>query len=243
MKILFSPSEMKSKIGSEKGLNLANFAFRDCANVRQNAAQKYDEFLANADDGALCKLFGLKNFDESMRESIWQKGCVGAFRRYTGVAYEALGYAGLRDTAREFLDKNVIIFSNLFGPILGGDLIPEYKLKQGEKFANLDLPKIYRQNFSQILDEFLLGECVVDLRAGFYEKFYEIKTPFLSFKFIKNGKILSHYAKVYRGKILREIARNRAQNEDEILGINFAGVKLAEIRQMGLKKEIILEIM
>ncbi|MBP3224278.1 MAG: peroxide stress protein YaaA [Campylobacter sp.] len=247
MKVLFSPSEMKSKIGSDKILDLSNFEFCDESGVRENAVKEYAKFVENASEAELAKLFGLKQIDESLRESIFKKGCVSALQRYTGVAYEALAYAKLENTAREFLGVNVIIFSNLFGPILGRDQLPEYKLKQGEKFSGLDLPKIYRENFSAKIDEILEsevgnGECVVDLRAGFYEKFYEIKQPFLSFKFIKNGKVLSHYAKAYRGKVLREIARNLAKTEREILNLNFSGVKLAEIREISLKKEIVLEI-
>ncbi|MDA3062638.1 MULTISPECIES: peroxide stress protein YaaA [unclassified Campylobacter] len=247
MKVLFSPSEMKSKDSGDRVLKLSNFEFLDESGVRENAVKEYAKFVANASDAKLAKLFGLKQIDESLRESIFEKGCVWAIERYSGVAYKALDFFNLHYIERCFLGYNTIIFSNLFGPILGRDQLPEYKLKQGEKFSGLDLPKIYRENFSAKIDEFLEsevgnGECVVDLRAGFYEKFYELKVPHLSFKFIKNGKVLSHYAKAYRGKVLREIARNSAQTEREILNLNFSGVKLAEIREISLKKEIVLEI-
>jgi cytoplasmic iron level regulating protein YaaA (DUF328/UPF0246 family) len=102
----------------------------------------------------------------------------------------------------------VILFSNLFGPIKANDKIPEYKLKQGVKMGNLNIEKTYKNLFSASLDKYL-GEYIIDLRAGFYEKFYTISVPHVAFKFLKNGKVVSHYAKAYRGKILQHIAQTK----------------------------------
>ena len=144
--------------------------------------------------------------------------------------------------AQEFAERNTIIFSNLFGPVLGGDALPNYKLKQGEKFGGIDAAKFYRNSFSAALDRYLADECIVDLRAGFYEKFYEMKREYLSFSFIKGGKVLSHYAKAWRGKVLREIALTGACSEAEVLALRLSGTSVLEIKQIGLKKEIVLEI-
>ena len=81
--------------------------------------------------------------------------------------------------------------------------IPDYKLKQGETFDNIKIEKFYNENFSSILDETLKDEDIIDLRAGFYEKFYKIKKPYTTMKFIKDGKVVSHWAKAYRGVILK----------------------------------------
>ncbi|MFC2490453.1 MAG: peroxide stress protein YaaA, partial [Prevotella sp.] len=50
-------------------------------------------------------------------------------RLYWG--YKHLDYRSLDSAAQEFVDKNTLIFSNLFGPVLAADALPEYKLKQG----------------------------------------------------------------------------------------------------------------
>ena len=67
-------------------------------------------------------------------------------------------------------------------------------------------------------------------------------TKNFSFSFIKDGKVLSHYAKAWRGKVLREIALARACSEAEVLALRLGGASVLEIKQIGLKKEIVLEI-
>ncbi len=96
-----------------------------------------------------------------------------------------------------------MIFSNLFGVLKASDEIPDYKLKQGESFYDLKIDKFYNDNFSQELDKYLENDDILDLRAGFYEKFYVIKKPYKTLKFIKDGKVVSHFAKAYRGEILK----------------------------------------
>ena len=96
---------------------------------------------------------------------------------------------------------------NLFGVLKAGDTgLPDYKLKQGETFSNLKIEKFYMDNFSKVLDEYLENEDIIDLRAGFYEKFYKIEKPYTTMKFIKDGKVVSHWAKAYRGIILKLLA-------------------------------------
>ena len=242
MKILFSPSEMKSELGSDTRICERNFIFADLYEKRLQMLCAYADFVDKASEAELCKLFGPKKWDATLRENIFDKGCAKALLRYTGTAYHALGYASLSPGAQEFAERNTIIFSNLFGPVLGGDALPNYKLKQGEKFGGIDAAKFYRDSFSAALDRYLADECVVDLRAGFYEKFYEMKREYLSFSFIKGGKVLSHYAKAWRGKVLREIALAGACSEAEVLALRLGGASVLEIKQIGLKKEIVLEI-
>jgi cytoplasmic iron level regulating protein YaaA (DUF328/UPF0246 family) len=143
---------------------------------------------------------------------------------------------------QDFIDENVIIFSNLFGPLLAKDPIPYYRLKQGEKLDGFDIAKFYKDNFSKELDEFLEDEFVIDLRAGHYEKFYTIKKPYITCKFLKNGKVVSHWAKAYRGTILKELSKHQPQNEDEFASIEFEDLLIKEIVKKGKKKEYIYEI-
>ena len=138
---------------------------------------------------------------------------------------------------------NVIIFSNLFGPILAGDSgIPEYKLKQGEALGELKLEKYYKEFFSDAIDEYLKDEEIIDLRAGFYEKFYKINKPYITMKFLKDGKVISHWAKAYRGLILKAIAYHDIQSIDELMMMEVENLSIKEIKKIGLKTEIVYEI-
>ncbi|MGH1599868.1 YaaA family protein [Campylobacter majalis] len=241
MKILFAPSEAKSSVTSDVKLNFSNFLFPNLSSKRQEILDVYVKFLKNANDNEIAKLFGLK-FQENMR-NFNQLSTIKALKRYTGVAFEHLKYNSLSQQEQDFLDKNVIIFSNLFGPILGGDMIPEYKLKQGEKIGELNIDKFYNKHFSLCMDEILHDEFVLDLRAGYYEKFYKIKKEHYTFKFIKDKKVVSHYAKAYRGVILKEIAKQKIKDEKSLLNIKVNDIKLVEIKKIGLKNEILCEIL
>ncbi|NLY03740.1 MAG: hypothetical protein GXZ15_02700 [Campylobacter sp.] len=49
---------------------------------------------------------------------------------------------------------------------------------------------------------------ILDLRVEFYDKFYLSSVPYMRLKFIKDGKVVSCWAKVYRGIALKHISEN-----------------------------------
>ncbi|NLK66461.1 MAG: YaaA family protein [Campylobacteraceae bacterium] len=238
MKVLFAPSEAKSAV--KGNLKHPNFSFN--SDKREIVLNEYESFINTTSD--LANFFGLKDeelvahYKTSFKENVGIK----AVLRYTGVAYKALDYPSLDESAKKYVDENVVIFSNLFGPLLAKDPLPEYKFKQGAKLPNFNVEKFYKDNFSQALDEFLEDDDILDLRAGFYEKFYTIKKPYLTLKFIKDSKVVSHYAKHYRGEILRQIAFKNVKNFGELMETEFENLKLSEIKEQKNKKEIVFEI-
>lgn len=122
------------------------------------------------------------------------------------------------------------------------DKIPDYKLKQGETFNNLKIEKFYMDNFSKVIDEYLKDEDIIDLRAGFYEKFYKIEKPYVTMKFIKDGKVVSHWAKAYRGIILKLLAQNSISSIEELMSMQIENLKIEEIKKQKLKTEIVYSI-
>ena len=60
--------------------------------------------------------------------------------------------------------------------------------------------------------------------------------------FLKNNKIVSHFAKYYRGLVLRDLALNKANNFDELMQIKFPNLSLLEIRKTKLKSELVFDI-
>ena len=244
MKILFSPSEAKTAVSSNKFIDSGDFIFPNLYEKRCEILKIYDNFLQKAAVEKISKLFGVKNLTDepSLRESLFKKGAVKAVLRYDGVAYKHLDYRSLDSAAQEFVDKNTLIFSNLFGPVLAADALPEYKLKQGERIDGLNLEEFYRQNFSGEIDEWLGVDDILDLRAEFYEKFYHIRKPFATFKFLKNGKVVSHYAKAYRGIVLRQVAQKGVKNFDELCKMDIENLRLIDVKKTGPKSEFLVQI-
>lgn len=197
MKILLAPSESKTIFCDHKIINQNNFVFPELFEKRLSV---------------------IREFKNEFDEQIFDKQTTKAFLRYDGVAFEAIDYKNLEKDTQNYLDKNVLIFSNIFGPILGGDFVPNYKFPQGTKLTNINIEKHYKQYFSAQIDTFA-GDFVVDLRAGFYDKFYEPTIKSFGFKFYKGGKIVSHWAKFYRGIIAKEMAKHNILSESELLNL------------------------
>jgi cytoplasmic iron level regulating protein YaaA (DUF328/UPF0246 family) len=68
------------------------------------------------------------------------------------------------------------------------------------------------------------------------------KANCLTFKFIKDGKVVSHWAKFYRGKVLQEIAKNQISNHCEFMDMQIPGLKLNEIQEKKNIKLLIMDI-
>lgn len=245
MKILFSPSETKKSGGTGQAFNKDSFIFPELFEKRMEIVKEYNKYILNASKEQLIKIFGTKKDDviEQYKKDILKNPTMKVIERYEGVAFDYLEYLKLKENEKNYIDENVIIFSNLFGAIKAGDMgLPDYKLKQGETFENLKIEKFYNDNFSKALDEYFLNEDIIDLRAGFYEKFYKINKPYTTMKFIKDGKVVSHWAKAYRGVILKLLAMNNVKTIDELMNMQIENLKIEEITTQKLNTQIVYSI-
>ncbi|KAA6226719.1 MULTISPECIES: YaaA family protein [unclassified Campylobacter] len=241
MKILFSPSEAKNYDCKGPFISKDSFIFKELFTYRMQALKAYEEVINSNDDTLLQGLFGLKNNFEKFKNDLKKANTTRAIELYNGVSYENLAFLSLDERAQNFLLKNVLIFSNLFGPVLASDALPFYKFKQGFKLPNFEIEKFYKNHFSKALNEYLKDDEILDLRASFYDKFYIPNKEFYVFKFLKNGKVVSHFAKAYRGLLLRHIAL-KGINSCKILLENLpSNLSLKDIDKKGLKTKFILQ--
>ncbi|MDD2781292.1 YaaA family protein [Sulfuricurvum sp.] len=244
MIILFSPSEGKREGGTFPALTQQSLIFPELYSKRFEVLRQYELLIQNGSDEDLYELFGIKDpqIYSRYRKSLTSTATMKAIERYDGVAYDYLDYFHLSLEAKTYIDTHTILFSNLFGPLKASDLIPDYKLKQGSSIGEFIPDKHYKKHFSAALDAIIADNEVLDLRAGYYDKFYIPIKPIVTLKFLKNGKVVSHWAKAYRGIILREVASNQIHSIDELLGLNIKGLIVEEILQSKKKKEVIYSI-
>ena len=230
MYILFSPSEGKKLGGEHPHFNQKSLLFPKLYDKRLPLLNEYNHLISNATLDALQKLTGIKKESEILKykNDLFSSPTMPSLERYDGVAYDYLELSSLSAQEKEYLYNQTIIFSNLFGPILGGDKIPSYKFKQGATLSTTATEKVYKKEFSSSLDELLKNELVLDLRAGFYEKFYTLDQNFITMKFLKGGKSVSHWAKAYRGKVLQTLAKIQPKDEKELREISYEGLKFLE---------------
>jgi len=239
LKILFSPSEGKNIGGNEEKKELLG-----SNEARFEILNEYNNIIKNSDEEEICKLFGFKKFSDCIAyiNDIFNSPLMHAIQRYQGVAYNYLEYNSLNIDAQNYLKENTIIFSNLFGAVLGGDTIPNYKVKQGNDIGKIIPDKFYRERFSYQLDLYLSNDEILDLRAGYYDKFYKPNMPYTTLKFLKGGKVVSHWAKAYRGIVLREIAKANVKSMDEFMALEIEGLIAQEIKKIKNKTEIVYRI-
>lgn len=239
LKILFSPSEGKLNGGDEQNRELLG-----SNEARKEILDAYMNVLNSNNEQVICNLFGFKKLSdcEPYIQDIFSSPLMCAIERYNGVAYDYLEYSSLDENAKEYLKKNTIIFSNLYGPVLGGDTIANYKVKQGNDIGNIVPDKFYRDRFSYQLDLYLANDEILDLRAGYYDKFYKVTKPYTTLKFLKNGKTVSHWAKAYRGIVLREVAKHNITSIKEFMSLEIEGLNIKEIKVIKNKTEILYNI-
>lgn len=237
--ILFSPSEGKHQGGNESKKELFG-----SDKARDDILRVYNEIVLKKDEKELEKLFGIKNPKdyEPYLKGIDNTQLMCAIQRYSGVAYEYLRFDSLDKNAQEYLKKNLIIFSNLYGPILGSDTIANYKVHQGASIGNIVPEKYYKERFSYQLELYLGDKEILDLRAGYYDKFYKTDKPYTTLKFLKDGKVLSHWAKAYRGIALREIAKHNVTSLEEFNKLEIEGLHVRDIKTIKNKTEITYDI-
>jgi len=243
MKILLAPSETK-KSGGEHTFNPSTLLFNELNPHRIKLLHVYTNVLQKGDMSTLSKMFGLKKESDilSYKKDIIHELTMKAIQRYTGVAFDYLKYEILEPSAQAYIDKHVVLFSNLLGPIRASDHIPEYKLKQGEAVDDIKVEKFYNEHSSNLMEKYLAEDEILDLRAGFYDKFYKPQKEYTTLKFIKDGKVVSHWAKAYRGIVLHEIAKAGIESIKEFMQLPIEGLSIHEIQKKKNKTEIIYTI-
>lgn len=241
--ILLAPSETKSEGGNLPFLDRKSFVFEELFDHRDLISKHYAKMIARKDMDELSVKFGIKKEKdiEKYCVDIYHSGTKKAIQRYTGVAFDSIDYESLSKKAQTYIDNQVILFSNLFGPVLASDHLPYYKLKQGEKLDGLAIDAHYKKYFTQALDNYLEGD-IIDLRAGVYEKFYKVSKPYTTFKFLKDGKVVSHWAKAYRGKLVNLLATHAVENINQLKALLPDDMVLIDITTKGFKTEWIIEV-
>ena len=244
MKILLAPSESK-RSGGDSTFALETLFLDDVLHkTRAELLERYRALIKEGDLQRLGALFGLKKQSDIARfaHDPTTQPTMKAIVRYDGVAFDYLDYPTLSSDAQAYVDRHVILFSNLFGPLRADDLIPEYKLKQGASIDGLKPEKRYKEASQAALDSAFEGEEILDLRAGFYDKFYKPSQHYTTLKFLKNGKSVSHWAKAYRGMVTRACAEAQVESIEALLKLPIEGLEIVEIQERAKETEVVYAI-
>ena len=159
-----------------------------------------------------------------------------AIERYTGVLYDALDHRSLSVVHRRRLDASLVIFSGLWGLVMPGDPIPDYKLKMGAALAPMGkLSTWWREPLSARLTQLAAGRHVWNLlpneHAAAWDPAPDLEQWSVRFLERRNGKLatVSHDNKSLKGALVRFLLANPTAAPDDLAGWKHpAGYRLAK---------------
>jgi uncharacterized protein len=211
--ILLPPSEGKSAPTRGRVLDLTTLTAPELTEARAKVLSELSELCAQSPDAA--KILGLGTTQQAeltKNARLWQAPTTTAAKLYSGVLYEALGYAHLSSAAKRRANRQVRIFSGAFGLIALTDRLPAYRLSGNTRLPHLGLiPSFWRTPLAQVR-ELIAGNLVLDLRSQTYAAFWQ--PPIQSNQVVTlrvlhevNGarKVVSHFNKAIKGDLVRSI--------------------------------------
>lgn len=157
-----------------------------------------------------------------------------AIERYSGVVYEGLAQARLSEGARAAADREILIFSGLFGVLRGGDPIPAYRVPAKASLPGLGVLATFWRRQLGVLMPPLLGrsergqggeqgreqELVIDLRSGDYAAMWQpgrgaAPVRMLSVRVLSTRPggtlgVISYNSKLAKGKLAAALLERRA---------------------------------
>ena len=151
-----------------------------------------------------------------------------AIQRYTGVLYDALDYPALSAVVRHGVDRQVVIFSGLWGAVRPADPIPDYKLKMGATLPGLGKPARF---WKPLLSDALAGAAsgtVWDLLPNEHTAAWNptvagrrIRVRFLD-DVEKGGErtlvTVSHWNKLLKGALVRHVVERGLDDPEDLVG-------------------------
>ncbi|CUR54592.1 conserved hypothetical protein [metagenome] len=138
---------------------------------------------------------------------------------YTGVLYDALGFATLTTAAKRRATTRVMITSSVFGVLRPGDRIAPYRLSGDVNLPGLGpVAGLWRDHLGPAVEEALGDGLLVDVRSGMYAAFWRpppslahrVATVRVLHEADGQRKVVSHFNKATKGRIVRALLEDGA---------------------------------
>ena len=138
---------------------------------------------------------------------------------YTGVLYDALGFATLTPSARRRATTRVATTSALLGLVRPGDRIPAYRLSGDATLPGLGpVAGVWRRCLGEAVAEAAGRGLVVDLRSSTYAAFWRpgpddsrrVATVRVLHESAGRRSVVSHFNKATKGRMVRALLEEGA---------------------------------
>jgi len=209
--ILLPPSEGKTRPAQGPTLNPDFLRFPELATARKLVLSALAETSASEDAHRILGA-GLSLAAEVTRNTVLEsEPCAPAHQVYSGVLYDALGYASLTPPQQARADAAVVVISALWGAIGFADEIPAYRLSMGTNLPGVGrLAAFWKAALTEPLNECAAGQLVVDCRSSTYAAAWQpdpAQSAAVNVFQMRGGerKVVSHFAKHTRGELARHL--------------------------------------
>lgn len=211
MLILLPPSEGKTPAAPGSGFDPDKLHFPDLTDARKKVLAALAD-ASSADDAHAVLGVGPSLAAEVRRNTVLHdEPCAPAHRIYSGVLYDALGYAEMTPAQQAKADAAVVVISGLWGALGFSDPIPAYRLSMAVKLPETGkLATFWKKHLGGVLDEYSAGHLVVDCRSSTYSAAWAPEPSMAAAVNVfqmRNGKrtVVSHFAKHTRGELARHL--------------------------------------
>jgi cytoplasmic iron level regulating protein YaaA (DUF328/UPF0246 family) len=219
--ILLPPSEGKTAPRRGKSLDLASLSSPVLTSTRTTVLEALTT-LCRDDPEKAAAVLGLGPGQRDLvprNASLESAPTARADAIYTGVLYDALGFATLSPAARRRATSRVAVTSSLFGIVRPGDRIPAYRLSGDTVLPGVgSVAGAWREVLGDAITDGMGKGLLVDLRSSTYAAFWR-PTPELSRRVAtvrvlheSGGRrtVVSHFNKATKGRIVRALLEDGA---------------------------------
>ncbi len=233
MLILLPPSEGKTPARRGRALDLGSLSFPQLADQRAAVVDAVGAASTEPDAHAVLGVNPNLVTEMERNTRLRTAPTAPAVSVYTGVLYQALGYATLDTAARRRAHRQVAIVSAMFGLLRLTDRIPAYRLDVCATLPDVGyLAREWRPHLARALEVAVRPtEVVVDCRSSTYAGLWR-PTGALAERWVQVAVPgASHMAKHTRGLVTRELVRADAPRTPVALAEQLAerfDVELAE---------------
>lgn len=216
MLILLPPSEGKSAPRRGTSLDLATLGSPGLTGARAHLLTALAALCTTDPDLAATTLAVPKSALElvGLNARVLSSPTARADAVYTGVLYDALGFATLSAAAKRRSSSRVAITSSLFGLLRPGDRIPAYRLSGDANLPGLgSVAAHWRDVLGPAVTDAVGSGLLVDLRSGMYANFWRppaaqarrVATVRVLHEVAGKRQVVSHFNKATKGRIVRAL--------------------------------------
>jgi uncharacterized protein len=221
MLVLLPPSEGKAPAARRgRPVDVAALAFPDLGPLREKVLDVLVETSARPDATALLGTGDSLAGEVARNTRLRDLPAAPAHAVYTGVLYEALGWATLSPDARRRGGRRVLVASALWGWVRPNDRIPPYRLSIDADLPGLSpLAALWRPALVPALAAAAGARgVVVDCRSGGYVAAAPVRGPLaartVAVRVLREHRgartVVSHLAKLTRGEVARHLLESGA---------------------------------